>query len=96
MLIENLNNTIVKCQKCPRLVKFRKKISIEKRKEFINQTYWGKPITGFGDIKSKILLVGLAPAAHGGNRTGGVFTGDKSSDFLYKCCLLYTSPSPRD
>ena len=85
MLIENLNNTIVKCQKCPRLVKFRKKISIEKRKEFINQTYWGKPITGFGDIKSKILLVGLAPAAHGGNRTGRVFTGDKSSDFLYKC-----------
>ena len=85
MLIENLNNTIVKCQKCPRLVKFRKKISIEKRKEFINQTYWGKPITGFGDIKSKILLVGLAPAANGGNRTGRVFTGDKSSDFLYKC-----------
>ena len=85
MLIENLNNKIVKCQKCPRLVKFRKKISIEKRKEFINQTYWGKPITGFGDIKSKILLVGLAPAAHGGNRTGRVFTGDKSSDFLYKC-----------
>ena len=51
----------------------------------MDQTYWGKPITGFGDIKSKILLVGLAPAAHGGNRTGRVFTGDKSSDFLYKC-----------
>ena len=85
MLIENLNNSIIKCKKCPRLVKFRKKISIEKRKQFINQTYWGKPITGFGDIKSKVLLVGLAPAAHGGNRTGRVFTGDKSSDFLYKC-----------
>ena len=85
MLIENLNNSIVKCKKCPRLVKFRKKISTEKRRQFINQTYWGKPITGFGDIKSKVLLVGLAPAAHGGNRTGRVFTGDKSSDFLYKC-----------
>ena len=85
MLIENLNNSIIKCKKCPRLVKFRKKISIQKRKQFMSQTYWGKPITGFGDIKSKILLVGLAPAAHGGNRTGRVFTGDKSSDFLYKC-----------
>ena len=85
MLIENLNNSIIKCKKCPRLVKFREKISVEKRKQFINQTYWGKPITGFGDIKSKVLLVGLAPAAHGGNRTGRVFTGDKSSDFLYKC-----------
>ena len=53
--------------------------------KYIDQIYWGKPITGFGDIKSKILLVGLAPAAHGGNRTGRVFTGDKSSDFLYKC-----------
>ena len=59
--------------------------SVEKRKQYIDQKYWGKPITGFGDIKSKILLVGLAPAAHGGNRTGRVFTGDKSSEFLYKC-----------
>ena len=66
-------------------MKFRKKISVEKRKQYIDQKYWGKPITGFGDIKSKILLVGLAPAAHGGNRTGRVFTGDKSSEFLYKC-----------
>ena len=64
---------------------FLKKISVEKRKQFIDQTYWGKPITGFGDVKSKVLLVGLAPAAHGGNRTGRVFTGDKSSEFLYKC-----------
>ena len=85
MLIENLNNSIIKCKKCPRLVKFRKKISVEKRKQFIDQKYWGKPITGFGDINSKILLVGLAPAAHGGNRTGRVFTGDRSADFLYKC-----------
>jgi len=84
-MIENLNDSIIKCTKCPRLVKFRKKISKEKRKQFINEKYWGKPITGFGDINGKILFVGLAPAAHGGTRTGRVFTGDKSSDFLYKC-----------
>jgi uracil-DNA glycosylase family 4 len=84
-MFENLNNSITKCTKCSRLVKFRKKISQEKRKQYINEKYWGKPITGFGDIKGKILFVGLAPAAHGGTRTGRVFTGDKSSDFLYKC-----------
>ena len=85
----NLNLSITKCTKCSRLVKFRKKISTEKRKQYINETYWGKPITGFGDLGGKILFVGLAPAAHGGTRTGRVFTGDKSSDFLYKC--LYKS-----
>ena len=80
-----LNNSIIKCIKCKRLVNFRTKISIQKRKQFIHEKYWGKPITGYGDTNGKILLVGLAPAAHGGNRTGRVFTGDKSSDFLYKC-----------
>ena len=83
--ISNLNNKIIKCKLCPRLIKFRKKIVKNKRKQFINQKYWGKPITGFGDKNAKILFVGLAPAAHGGTRTGRVFTGDKSSDFLYKC-----------
>ena len=80
-----LNKTIVKCSKCSRLVKFRKKISKFKRKQYINEKYWGKPITGFGDINSRILIVGLAPAAHGGTRTGRVFTGDRSAEFLYKC-----------
>jgi len=80
-----LNKKIIKCNKCSRLVKFRKKISKIKRKLYLHQKYWGKPITGFGDINGKILFVGLAPAAHGGTRTGRVFTGDKSSDFLYKC-----------
>ena len=80
-----LNKTIIRCNKCSRLVRFRKKISKIKRKQFENQKYWGKPITGFGDINSKMLIVGLAPAAHGGTRTGRVFTGDKSSEFLYKC-----------
>ena len=82
---EKLNSRIVKCIKCWRLVKFRKKIATNKRKQYINEKYWGKPVTGFGDTNGKILLVGLAPAAHGGNRTGRVFTGDRSADFLYKC-----------
>ena len=81
----NLNKKIIGCSKCRRLVSFRKKIAKEKRKQYINEKYWGKPITGFGDPKARILFVGLAPAAHGGNRTGRVFTGDRSSDFLYKC-----------
>ena len=83
--ISKLNNKIINCKSCPRLIKFRDKIIKNKRKQFINETYWGKPITGFGDINARILFVGLAPAAHGGTRTGRVFTGDKSSDFLYKC-----------
>jgi len=82
---EKLKKSIVACNKCSRLVKFRKKISKEKRKQYINEIYWGKPISGFGDQNGKILFVGLAPAAHGGTRTGRVFTGDRSSDFLYKC-----------
>ena len=80
-----LNKSIIKCNKCPRLVEFRNKISNEKRKKYQNETYWGKPITGFGDVYGKLLFVGLAPAAHGGTRTGRVFTGDRSSDFLFKC-----------
>tara|TARA_B100002052_G_C15716607_1_gene522098 strand:- start:104 stop:778 length:675 start_codon:yes stop_codon:yes gene_type:complete len=83
--LNKLNKTIIKCNRCSRLVKFRKKIAREKRKQYMHETYWGKPITGFGDFNGKILFVGLAPAAHGGTRTGRVFTGDKSSDFLYKC-----------
>ncbi len=84
-MLSQLNSEIVKCSKCSRLVKFRKKILKNKRKQFINQKYWAKPITGFGDKSGKVLFVGLAPAAHGGTRTGRVFTGDQSSDFLYKC-----------
>ena len=80
-----LNSKITKCKKCERLVKFRTKIAKEKRKQYINESYWGKPITGYGDPNAQILMIGLAPAAHGGNRTGRVFTGDKSADFLFKC-----------
>jgi uracil-DNA glycosylase family 4 len=80
-----LNQKIIKCRKCDRLVKFRTKIAKEKRKQFINETYWGKPVVGYGDPNAQLLIIGLAPAAHGGNRTGRVFTGDKSADFLFKC-----------
>ena len=83
--INSLNQKIINCSECERLVYFRKKIAKEKRKQFINDIYWGKPINGYGDIFAQLLIIGLAPAAHGGNRTGRVFTGDKSADFLFKC-----------
>jgi uracil-DNA glycosylase len=85
MTLIKLNNKIVKCRQCDRLVNFREKIASDKRKQYINENYWGRPITGYGDINSQLLMIGLAPAAHGGNRTGRVFTGDKSADFLFKC-----------
>jgi uracil-DNA glycosylase family 4 len=82
---KKLNNSIIKCKKCPRLIKFSKKISIIKRKQNISEVYWGKPVTGFGDVNAKLMIIGLAPAAHGGTRTGRAFTGDKSGDFLFYC-----------
>jgi len=82
---KKLNNSIIKCKKCPRLIKFSKKISTIKRKQNISEVYWGKPVTGFGDVNAKLMIIGLAPAAHGGARTGRAFTGDKSGDFLFYC-----------
>jgi len=82
---KKLNNSIIKCKKCPRLIKFSKKISTFKRKQNISEVYWGKPVTGFGDIKARLMIIGLAPAAHGGTRTGRAFTGDKSGNFLFNC-----------
>ncbi len=81
---KKLNKKIINCNKCERLISFRKKICSRKRKQYFNESYWGKPITGFGDKKATLLIIGLAPAAHGATRTGRVFTGDKSSEFLYK------------
>jgi len=85
---EIFKSKIIKCKKCPRLIKFSKKISLEKRKKNINEIYWGKPVPGFGDLRARLMIVGLAPAAHGGTRTGRAFTGDKSGDFLFKCLHL--------
>ena len=75
---------VVGCRRCPRLVEYREEVARNKRKEFLDCHYWGRPVPGFGDPDASLLIVGLAPAAHGGNRTGRVFTGDRSGDFLYK------------
>ena len=83
-----LNNKIKNCNKCVRLINFTNEISKKKRKQNINEKYWGKPVAGFGDLKARLMIVGLAPAAHGGTRTGRAFTGDKSGDFLFKCLYL--------
>ncbi len=81
--IAALNEQIISCRRCPRLVEYRERVARVKRRAFLDETYWGRPVPGFGDSKARILIVGLAPAAHGGNRTGRVFTGDLSGDFLY-------------
>ena len=75
---------VSECRKCPRLVKYREKVAREKRRAFREWEYWGRGVPGFGDARAEVLVLGLAPAAHGGNRTGRVFTGDRSGDFLYK------------
>ncbi len=82
--IIKLNSSIVKCRKCPRLVEWREKVAREKARRYTGQTYWGKPVTGFGDPDAHLLIVGLAPAAHGANRTGRMFTGDRSGEWLYE------------
>jgi len=82
--LDQLNARIIRCRKCPRLVAYREDVAREKRRSYREWDYWGKPVPGFGDPHAKLLVLGLAPAAHGGNRTGRVFTGDRSGDFLYK------------
>jgi uracil-DNA glycosylase family 4 len=78
-----LDREIVDCRACPRLVEWREQIAAEKRAAFRDDTYWGRPVPGFGDRRARVLVAGLAPAAHGANRTGRVFTGDRSGDFLF-------------
>jgi uracil-DNA glycosylase family 4 len=78
-----LRDDIVTCRRCPRLVAWRERVAREKVARFAAEPYWGRPLPGFGDAAARILLLGLAPAAHGGNRTGRVFTGDRSGDFLW-------------
>jgi len=83
-LLRVVNNEIVACRKCPRLVVYRENVAREKRLAYRDWTYWGKPVPGFGDPQAKLLIVGLAPGAHGSNRTGRMFTGDRSGIFLYQ------------
>ena len=81
--LERVTTDIVGCFRCPRLVAWREQVATEKRAAFKDEEYWGRPVPGFGDANATLLIVGLAPAAHGGNRTGRVFTGDRSGDWLY-------------
>ncbi len=74
---------VVACRRCPRLVEWRERVAREKVRRFRDETYWGRPVPGYGDPDARVLIVGLAPAAHGGNRTGRIFTGDASGDFLF-------------
>ena len=78
-----LNREIIACEKCPRLIAHCRQVAREKRRAYRDWDYWGKPVPGFGDPRAELLIVGLAPAAHGANRTGRMFTGDRSGDFLY-------------
>lgn len=81
--LASLRDMVIACRKCPRLVQHREEVARTKRRAFREWTYWGRPVPGFGDPHAKLLIVGLAPAAHGANRTGRMFTGDRSGDFLY-------------
>jgi uracil-DNA glycosylase len=83
-LLRVLQEEVIGCRKCPRLVVYREKVAREKRRAYLDWTYWGKPVPGFGDAKAQLLILGLAPGAHGSNRTGRAFTGDGSGVFLYQ------------
>ena len=84
MKLTSLDNEIKNCTKCTRLSEYIREVTKNKVRRFVDQQYWGRPLSGFGDINAKLLIVGLAPAAHGGNRTGRMFTGDSSGDWLAK------------
>jgi uracil-DNA glycosylase len=81
--LAELERRVVSCRRCPRLVEWRERVAREKRAAFADEEYWGRPVPGFGDPGARVYVLGLAPAAHGGNRTGRVFTGDRSGDWLY-------------
>lgn len=81
--LQEVERTVVECRRCPRLVAWREEVAETRRAAFADQVYWGRPLPGFGDPAARLLVVGLAPAAHGGNRTGRIFTGDRSGDWLF-------------
>jgi uracil-DNA glycosylase family 4 len=82
--LDTLSGEIVACRRCPRLVAYRERVAREKRRAYREWEYWGRPLPGFGDSAARLMVIGLAPAAHGGNRTGRMFTGDRSGDWLYE------------
>ena len=82
--IDAINRELITCRRCPRLVEWRERIADERRAAFAGEEYWGRPVAGFGDPNARVLVVGLAPAAHGANRTGRMFTGDRSGDWLFR------------
>lgn len=87
--LQQVEETIIACRKCPRLVTWREEVACTRRRAYQDETYWGKPVPGFGNPQARVLIVGLAPGAHGGNRTGRVFTGDSSGDFLFKALFAH-------
>jgi len=82
--LSELRDEIVRCRACPRLVAWREEVATTKRAAFRDETYWGRPVPGFGDPAAELVVIGLAPAAHGANRTGRMFTGDRSGEWLYR------------
>ena len=87
--LETLQETVVSCTRCPRLVVYRQAVAQKKRRMYMDWEYWGKPVPSFGDPDARLLVIGLAPAAHGANRTGRVFTGDRSGDLLYRTLYMF-------